>query len=534
MPTDPTTVAAPDALRAGPRAVAGAILATGVAIALLGFWQNRFFFHDDAYISLRYVHNWLDTGQLVWNPGERVEGYTNFLHLILIAPLAASGLSLPGAARLVNLLAFAALAIGFWRFVNAESGRLGTGTRSTGALAVAGLVASYPLLAWVLGGLEAPLVAALVFAGHAATLRGLREGALRHAVTAGAVFGLATLARPDAVLFAGVATLSLALGAPGARDARLRRAAALGLAWAAFVAPHLLWRHLYYGDWLPNTFYAKATGLLGSRLDWGTRYLLIFLLTPPFWPAIAGVAGSAALRGPAAGEARVLLASCSLQTVYLVFAGGDHMPGWRLFVPLVPLLALLVFYAGPQLQRRPRRAPWAALLFLALLALQPLYPGGLKLDPAAAIGNLVGEHIRDHWRPGVTIALNTAGSTPFANPDKRFIDMLGLNDRVIARRPVDAPRIGYQLFPGHAKGDGAYVLSREPDYIIFGPAEGAPAGRPWFLSDLEIQERPAFVRCYRERRVELELSEERALRVDRRAGPLTFVYFERRCPRSAP
>ena len=34
---------------------------------------------DDAYISLRYAENWANGYGPVFNPGERVEGYTNFL-----------------------------------------------------------------------------------------------------------------------------------------------------------------------------------------------------------------------------------------------------------------------------------------------------------------------------------------------------------------------------------------------------------------------------------------------------------------------
>ena len=50
----------------------------GIALALLVFgwllWSNRLFFHDDAYISLRYARNLAEHGELAWNLGERVEG----------------------------------------------------------------------------------------------------------------------------------------------------------------------------------------------------------------------------------------------------------------------------------------------------------------------------------------------------------------------------------------------------------------------------------------------------------------------------
>ncbi|MGB5138377.1 MAG: hypothetical protein WBP29_07570, partial [Candidatus Zixiibacteriota bacterium] len=40
---------------------------------------------DDAYISFRYAENLINGDGLVFNIGERVEGYTNFLWVILLA-----------------------------------------------------------------------------------------------------------------------------------------------------------------------------------------------------------------------------------------------------------------------------------------------------------------------------------------------------------------------------------------------------------------------------------------------------------------
>ena len=53
-----------------------------VLIALgVGGWLavSRASLFDDAYISFRYARNFAEGNGLVWNLGERVEGYTNFL-----------------------------------------------------------------------------------------------------------------------------------------------------------------------------------------------------------------------------------------------------------------------------------------------------------------------------------------------------------------------------------------------------------------------------------------------------------------------
>src|SRR5947207_13920041 len=43
------------------------------------------FVNDDAYISFVYARNLAEHGQLVFNLGDRVEGYTNFLWTVLLA-----------------------------------------------------------------------------------------------------------------------------------------------------------------------------------------------------------------------------------------------------------------------------------------------------------------------------------------------------------------------------------------------------------------------------------------------------------------
>ena len=108
--------------------------------------------------------------------------------------------------------------------------------------------------------------------------------------------------------------------------------------------------------------------------------------------------------------------------------------------------------------------------------------------------------------------------------------MLGLNDAHIARRAVGAPRIAGQRLPGHAKGDGAYVLEQQPDYIILGPAAGIPAEHPWFLSDLEIRESPRFAREYALRREILDVRDLPGWQnyKETRSGALPFTYYQRR------
>ena len=52
-----------------------------------------FEYFDDAFISFRYSRHLVDGLGLVWNPGERVEGYTNFLWVLMVAAGMVAGIA---------------------------------------------------------------------------------------------------------------------------------------------------------------------------------------------------------------------------------------------------------------------------------------------------------------------------------------------------------------------------------------------------------------------------------------------------------
>jgi hypothetical protein len=201
-------------------------------------------------------------------------------------------------------------------------------------------------------------------------------------------------------------------------------------------------------------------------------------------------------------------------------------------VPLLPLFGLLVFRGLEVVLRAAswRSAAAAVVAGAALLILQPCYFAKQEIvDPAEVVGTIVGRHIADKWAPGTLVALHTAGSTPYFAPAYVYIDMLGLNDAHIARRQVEPVRSRWQRLPGHTKGDGRYVIERDPDIIIAGPAEGTTIDRPWFLSDFEMARLPGFHERYRLRVDRIDLRRlEAPRRLDREQPDfMTFTYYER-------
>ena len=176
------------------------------------------------------------------------------------------------------------------------------------------------------------------------------------------------------------------------------------------------------------------------------------------------------------------------------------MQWFRFLVPILPLLyvaAMRGLFASPL----ATRSAWMPISLVGLILVCNLLAtilqgesGWKKRDAAARHGILAGLYIREHWPSQSLVALNTGGSTAFFSK-LRCIDMLGLNDKHIARQnAAPDPSLPWTRVPGHRKGDGSYVLSRKPDYIIIGGSEGYT--RPWFISDKQIMEKSEFWENY--------------------------------------
>jgi hypothetical protein len=445
----------------------------GVLFCVLA-WQQGLCTQDDAFISFRYARNLVDGHGLVYNPGERVEGYTNFLWTLLLALALALDLDPLQASRVLGIACGAALVLWTWRTAEAVVGAR-PGLRLVAALLTA---LSPPLLLESAMGLETALFALLVLVGcQRAAVELARPGAFPgHAL----VFAAAALTRPEGVLLYALALAGIALP-------HLRRPAALlpGLARSALVfalpvAAHLAWRLHYYGHPFPNTFYAKAGGgLENARL--GLEYLANLLRSLGFLPPLLACLACARAGSPAL---RALLCVTAGQVAYVVAVGGDFKPTYRFFVPiLAPLwllaaagLAVLVDLAA-RLRPGAERAA-AALACAAGIAGAAALPLSfsdtfeLARQRRDAVSDPIRREIaawfRENTPPGETLVMASAGLVPYYS-GVRTIDMWGLTDPVIAR----SPQLG-DPWPGHQRSHPRYLLERRPLYFLFSPRHGLP------------------------------------------------------------
>ncbi|HET9959498.1 MAG TPA: hypothetical protein VFQ61_33635, partial [Polyangiaceae bacterium] len=321
--------------------------------ALFLAWHARRylpFMADDAFISLRYSQRLIEGKGLTWDSSEHVEGYSNLTWVLACAVLGALGTDWVLAARIVGAVSsFALLAAIAYAFRPGRGGGFWCATAAMLSVAVC-----TPIAVWAQGGLEQPLVAALLAWSFALTL--YRGDPARVSLRAPALLlALLTLSRPDGVFLAALFSAGVGVSR-GLHWAQLRRGAVLFTGAGIASLLQLAFRWFYYHDWVPNPARIKVS-FTPERLKEGLEYLnqALLFLSP------AGIAILAAVTALSArAEARIralpigMLALC--WAAYVAFIGGDIFPGRRHVVVLIVAAAFalgeLLFWMKRELSGR--------------------------------------------------------------------------------------------------------------------------------------------------------------------------------------
>lgn len=465
------------------------ILVAACAVVVKRAYGFYPFMADDAFISLRYARRLLDGGGLTWASGPRVEGYSNLLWTLACAFLGWLGLDLVQAARVLGVTCtLSTVALLAWAFRRRS---LLAYTASLSAFALAG-----PTAVWAIGGLEQPMVELWLALGMFLSLRLLTAPfAPRRAMLAGLAFGLLALSRPDGVLFGATTAIVLSAAAQQPRPQKLRMLVHFCIPIAGLCGAQLLFRLLYYHDFVPNTARAKIAFSEAHLLS-GYYYVLGGLLALRAHLILAFAAALVCVRRASIPIVALLLAPLAVWLTYIVMVGGDIFPAWRHFVPVLVLAAFLIGEGFHAVMALGRRALWMAALLLAGSMAVGLYDQGRDAKMKAATterwewdGEAVGHFLATAFgKEAPLIAVDTAGSVPYFS-GLPAIDMLGLNDYYLGHHPPDT--FGSNpLLVGHELGDGAYVLGRRPDLVLFCMPSGGP--KPCFHSDEQLLSLPEF------------------------------------------
>lgn len=437
--------------------------------------SGRYFcLFDDAMVSLRYAWNLAHGDGLVWNPGERVEGTTCFLFTLYMS-LGALFLGKSAAALFVQLTGVV-FVVGTALLVDRLNRDL-SAAPLLGVVTAALVLAYYPLSYWSLMGMETGMLTVLSMAALFVAMRLGPDS--RSSKLLGLLLGLMFATRPDAAVPAAVV-----LAFRGAWILRRHRRVAALEPWllevalfAGIVAALTLFRVVYYGSPLPNTYDLKVGDWsLFPRLLNGWKFVEPFLDTSRYLLLLALLAVAFGRDG------RRLLLLCFAGSIVAcqIWVGGDAWrPYWRMLVPGVVALMVLAVDGSHALARwilRRDRHPLALGLSLVcaagalLVANQPFVAEQRLQAPAFYV-----ELNQDTVKAGIelsrladkqgSVAVMAAGAVPYYS-GLRGVDVLGKSDRTIARMHKDP---GYKtVVPGHNKYDLRYsIVKLKPD-VIYG------------------------------------------------------------------
>lgn len=316
------------------------VLLISLFVFSLYFAYLNKFLQDDAFITFRYSENWSNGLGPVFNQGEKIEGYTNFLWMFIIAlclnfikdPIVLShfwGIVF----YFITLLCYYRISISF--FSNAFLSILFLFLLGT----------NYSLSSYATGGLETSLASALL----ALTLFLINKIELNkiqniYLFLISIVLSLLILTRLDFGLVVALIYIYIIyrIFFIEIKD-KFKRIIILSAPLTLLVGFYLLWKYLYYKNLLPNTFNAKLNGGSDYNILSGLDFLLTFITTYWLGLPILFLLSLVVFRKVVLNThfEKILLILLLLVTFYVVSIGGDFME-FRFFVPYIPILFLIL------------------------------------------------------------------------------------------------------------------------------------------------------------------------------------------------
>ena len=444
------------------RNVRSAAISVAFLIAILGVTLHAFLGqswestsgwaigNDDAYITYRYAQNFFNGQGLVYNPGEYVEGYSNLLYTLLIVPVFFFSPDYAYTYSIIlNCIFFAGTLYIFFNLLDKNTDR---------QRAILGtiLLASSPYMwANAATGLETILFIFLVVACWT-TLEKYFTTRNRGSFYVLLLISLTIiLARVDGFI------IPLIIASYYFLKGYYSDALKLLLFVVLVLGMYTLARLYIYDDVIANTYYAKVSGSILARLTVGIEYLYWNLLRTGLWVSLIVILIVLARTR----RLKDLIQHVDFATffflswlAYMLLIGGD-VNYERFLIVAFPMGIYIVMMALPTV-RHWRQFVLLLLLGLFIQSVFVFFDGRFKYrvnkyDGWITLGRFLGERY-----PSATIAVASAGKIPYFS-GLRTLDMLGLNDKHIAKMEVDSKSFDY----GMEKHDPNYVLGKAPDLI---------------------------------------------------------------------
>ncbi|UCE36568.1 MAG: hypothetical protein JSW00_13765 [Thermoplasmata archaeon] len=436
---------------------------------------------DDAYISFRYARNFVNGNGLVFNVGEHVEGYSNFLWVILLTMGSRIGFDVPLFAKWAGVF-FALLSLFFCILILKRDNNRPAIYFLGETFVLSILILSFPsILYWASGTLETPLfMFSLVFAVWTSTLK---SESFSTSMLKGMGMALPSFVRFDGIIFSLILVLYESFKCK--EGISFREVILPIILCIVLVGSYHIWRVGYYDSFLPNTVIVKGSTGFWRLLRGGVSYMVDFVTVnniPVFFIPVLFVWK---LRLGFSRAEQLLICFVFIYSGFIVGVRGDCMVGHRYATALIPLIVLLGISATGTIHSRfsAHIQPRFYVLFLMIpLILAPIhvlgyYSRDFHKRYKWTYGRdyrIVAEYLIKNNLGNTSLAIGEPGISGYFFPGK-IIDTWGLTDKAIAlikkkhKIPITSIIFGDDAVPenrGNAKKEIAeYILLQRPTAI---------------------------------------------------------------------
>lgn len=476
-------------------------LLAALSVAFVFICINHKFIQDDAYISFRYIQNFTDGNGLVFNIGEKVEGYTNLLWVLILSLFVMLKFNVENMSQILSVI-FGIIVLFASYYISglievkddskqlkkAKSGDPDLTEKLFNLIPPVFLIFTGSFIFWSISGMESTMFISFCLLGIYFYLKDKSRDEVNYKFPLFIL--LATLTRPEGLYFFGlimIHKLFFSIKVNGASGIKIFFSKNNLLSYLIYIVPVIFYfiiRYSYYGYLFPNTYYAK-TGFSQAYLNAGLEYFMKFFSSYMIYGVVLAFPLYLFKKKENIYEISLLYLIIISFILYVISVGGDVLKQNRFFLPVLPLIYILfakflneIYFI---LKNKSGRQVASAAVIIVCAAICIYYYSSQKenlesdiqsenglVDKMKNTGAWFKNRQVELGRP-LNLAATTIGAVSyFAGPNVNVIDILGLTDKEIAHNPKIIPEISAGNIGWKERNYNAdYVMSRKPDYVYF-------------------------------------------------------------------
>lgn len=410
-------------------------------------------FQDDAFITFIYAENFRNGHGFAYNRGEFVEGFSSPLYTLLLGAVSwAVPAGIPSLSIIIAVISGMLCIILLYTMIRSLNSTEGL----SAFCAMLVFTVFSPFLAETMQGMETVmyifLITALIYTETNNTNRWIAK----------ILYSAIILTRPEGFfLLAGYFAFKSFFDRKHIHNLTFSLIFYLAL---------ISMRYAYFGDFFPNTFYAKTPFSLDLLKDGISSNLIFFRKALPL---MSGLVLMTALKARDLCKKRfILLYPAIFYIAFNSYIGGGFKFTHRYDIFALPCYTILFGLTVHHISSWIKKTHIKRVVLVVLVISAVLYhhysfrrASGFHEARKTVIKRQIefALYLKSSYPADTVLSTGQAGAIKYFSGFDN-IDMLGLCDRHIAKGRFDDRGLN---LAGHLKGDGKYILARKPDIILF-------------------------------------------------------------------